>query len=46
MAAKARRTPPFIEFDDRSLWKVVILRTAWRAVENVPDNFYTIDIIM
>ena len=46
MAAKARRTPPFIAFHDRSLWKVVILRTAWRTQEDVTNNIYVIDIMI
>jgi len=41
---KARRAPPFMAPDDRSLWKGVILWTAWRTVENVTDNTYVIDI--
>ena len=32
-SAKTRRPPPFMVPDDRSLWKVVISRTAWRALQ-------------
>ena len=45
-AAKARRTPGLIGPDDRSLWKGVILWTVWRAVENISDNNYIIDIVL